>query len=409
MSHTPQIALALLIGGLGGACGLRAQAVALTNVTVVDPGFSQSVVPGPIIIDGGRIRAIGPTARIPRGARVVDGQGGFVLAGLWDMHAHLAALTPIGRSPEHYVGHGVLFVRDMGGLIDSLLPLRREIAAGHRVGPDIVLAGPTLNGIQAAPFHRLVTTDAEARLAVRELKTLGVDFIKVHRAIGREAFLAVLDEAQRQGLTVSGHVPLTMGWVEGTNAGMHTIEHVQTMAENVQPDASKLAQEAASIFDRLDGTLGDSIFASMRARGTYFDPTLVAYETSIARAAPPLAGRRRQAFERMKPITLRAARAGVPIVTGTDVLEAHGEMLLQELETLVGIGMSAREVLLAATVTSADAALRPQVGRVTVGAPASFLVLRANPLDDIKNLRTLSMVVLRGRLLSEAELRTLRQ
>jgi imidazolonepropionase-like amidohydrolase len=111
----------------------------------------------------------------------------------------------------------------------------------------------------------------------------------------------------------------------------------------------------------------------------------------------------------MKPIALRAARAGVPIVTGTDVLEAHGEMLLQELETLVGIGMSAREVLLAATVTSADAALRPQVGRVTVGGPASFLVLRANPLDDIKNLRTLSMVVLRGRLLSEAEFRTLRQ
>lgn len=409
MFHTPWIALAIVIAGLVAARELRAQAVAITNVTIVDPGLPQPLVPGPIIIEDGRVRAIGPTVRIPPGARVVDGRGGFVVAGLWDMHAHLAALTPVGRAPERYVGHGVLHVRDMGGFTDSLLPLRREIAAGHRVGPDIVLAGPTLNGIQAAPFHRVVTADAEARVAVRELKALGVDFIKVHRAIGREAFMAALDEAQRQGLTVSGHVPLVMGWIEGANAGMRTIEHVQTMPENVQPDASKVAKEVWSIFERLDGALGDSIFAAMRSRGTFFDPTLVGYETTIAHAAPPLAARRREAFDRMKAITLRAARAGVPIVTGTDVLEAHGETLLQELETLVGIGMSPRDVLLAATVTSADAALRPEAGRVTAGGPASFLVLRANPLDDIRKLRSLRMVVLRGRVLDEGELQVLRQ
>jgi len=401
--------VAVAVAGLAAPCAAGAQALVVTNVTVIDPGSSPQAAPGPVVVEGGRIRAIGPAARIPAGARVVDGRGGFVIAGLWDMHAHFAALTPIGRAPERYVGHGVLYARDMGGFTDSLLPLRRAIAAGGRVGPDIVIAGPTLNGIQAAPFHRLVTTEAEARTAVRELKALGVDLVKVHRAIRPEAFAAVIDEARRHGLTVSGHVPLAMGWMEGAAAGMRTIEHVQTIFENVQPDPSKMAGEFAAIADRLDGPLGDSIFATLRARGTYFDPTLVAYERSIARAAPPLAAVRRVAFERMKPIARRAGRAGVPIVTGTDVLEAHGEMSWRELETLVGIGMSAADVLRAATITSAEAALRPQAGRVAVGAPASFLVLRANPLDDIRNVRSLAVVVLRGRVIEDAELQALRQ
>ena len=102
------------------------------------------------------------------------------------MHAHYAAITPIGRAPERFIAHGVLNTRDMGSLTDSMLPLRTDIAAGRRIGPEIVLPGMTLNGIQPAPFHRMVTTDAEARAAVRDMKALGADFIKVHRAIGRE-------------------------------------------------------------------------------------------------------------------------------------------------------------------------------------------------------------------------------
>lgn len=392
-----------------GAPPLSAQVLAVTNVSVVDPGTTPSVVPGPIIVEDGHIRALGPDARIPAGARIIDANGAFAVPGLWEMHAHFAALTPVGRAPERMIGHGVLYARDMGGYPDSLLALRRDIESGRRVGPQIVLAGPTLNGIQAAPFHRKVETEADARNAVRELRALGVDFIKVHRAIGREAFLAVLDEARRQDLTVSGHVPLVMSWVDGANAGMRSIEHVQTIFENVQPDASKLVAEFSSIADRLDGAFGDSIFTAMRARGTFLDPTLMAYETSIGRAAPALAALRRAAYERMKPITLRAARAGVRIVTGTDVLDSHGDMLLQELETLVAIGMPVADVLLAATATSAEAAQRPLAGRLTVGAPASFLLLHANPLDDIRNLRALELVVLRGRVIESEELRRLRQ
>jgi len=388
---------------------LRPQAVVVTNATVIDAGAASPARVASIVIENGRISAIAGSPRIPAGAQVIDARGKFVVPGLWDMHAHLAALTPIGRAPEQFVAHGVLNVRDMGGLADSLFPLRAAIRSGMRTGPEIVMAGPTLNGEQPAPFHRKVTTDAEARAAVRELKAAGVDFIKIHRATGREAFDAIADETKRQGLAFAGHVPLVMGWVEASNAGMRTIEHIQTMFENIQPDARLIPAQFGDIGNRLDGALGDSIFAVLKRNHTFFDPTLIGYEATFATAAPAVAALRKVAYEKMKLIAARAARAGVPIITGTDVLDRHGEMLLQELERLVAIGMTPQQVLAAATVTSAEAAQRPEFGRIAVGAPASFLILDANPLTDIKNVRALSTVVLRGRVIGAEELARLRQ
>ena len=355
------------------------------------------------------MEALDAEAVRPDGFRVVDGRGRFAGASLWDMHAHLAALTPVGRAPERYVGHGVLHVRDMGGRIDELLPLREDIRAGRRVGPDLVIAGPTLNSEQPADFHRQVTTGAEARAAVRELKARGVDFLKVHRATNREAFTAIVDEARTVGLTVSGHVPLVMSWTEASRAGLRTIEHIQTIFENLQPDLQPTPARFTALADGLDGAVGDEIFGVLKAHGTYFDPTLVGYEATIESARPEAAAARRQAYTRMKPIAAKAARLGVPIITGTDVLDRHGDLLLTELERLVEIGMTPRQVLTAATITSAEAAGRPEAGRLRVGGPASFLLVDANPLQDITALRRLSGVVLRGQVLDAATLAPLRK
>lgn len=388
---------------------LVAQAVVITNASIVDASAADPTRVGSIVVENGRITAVGSSPLVPAGASIIDALGKFVVPGLWDMHAHLAALTPVGRAPERYVGHGVLNIRDMGGKTDLLFPLRTAIQDGARMGPEIVLAGPTLNGEQPAEFHRKVMTAAEARAAVRDLKAAGVDFIKIHRAMNREAFDAIADETKRQGMAFAGHVPLVMGWVEASNAGMRTIEHIQTIFENIQPDPTLIPGQFDSLVRRLNGTLGDSIFAVMKANRTFFDPTMVGYEASVGNATPVLAERRRVAYEKMKVIVARVARAGVPIITGTDVLERHGDMLLRELEQLVDIGLTAQQVLVAATVTSANAAQRPELGRVMAGAPASFVILDGNPLADIKNLRAISAVVLRKQVLNADELANLRR
>lgn len=381
----------------------------IEGATLVDPAASPPARVVSVLVRGDRVEAVAPRLERPPFARVIEGRGRFIVPGLWDMHGHLAALGPIGRAPEHFVGHGVLHVRDMGGYLDQLAALRADIAAGRRVGPTLRIAGPTLNSEHPADFHRTLTTAGEARGAVRELKAAGVDHLKVHRATTREVFEAVIDEGRRVGLPVVGHVPLTVSWVDASRAGMRTIEHIQTIFENLQPDLRLTPERFSHLADDLEGALGDEIFGVLKANGTWFDPTLIGYEAAIDGARPEAAAARRQAYGRMKAIAAKAARAGVPIVTGTDVIAQPGEMLLRELERLVEIGMSAPAVLTAATITSATAAGRPELGRVRAGGPASFLLVDANPLDDIAALRRLSLVVHQGRVFTVTDLAALRQ
>lgn len=384
-------------------------ATLIEGVTIVDPAARPPTRVASILVRGSRIEAVGPRLARPPRAVVIDGRGRFAVPGLWDMHAHLAALTPIGQAPERYVGHGVLHVRDMGGFLDQLAPLRDEIRGGRRTGPTIVLAGPTLNGERSADFHRTVSGAEEARAVVAELQAAGVDHIKLHRATSREVFEAIAAEARRRRLPFVGHVPLAVSWIEASQAGMRSIEHIQTIFENLQPDLRLTPERFAQLAADLDGATGDGIFAAMKANGTYFDPTLIGYEATIDTAAPAVASARRAAYARMKTIAARAARAGVAIVTGTDVLDRHGEMLLREIEVLADIGLSPAAVLTAATTTSAAAAGQPELGRVQAGAPASFLLVDANPLDDVRHLRRLSLVVLAGRVLTAADLAALRR
>lgn len=403
-----------LLGLLALACiappqRLPAQALVIANGTIIDPSGKNPLTRATVVVARGRVVAVGPSPTIPPGARVVDARGKFLVPGLWDMHAHLAALTPVDHVPERYVGYGVLGIRDMGGYADTLFPLRGRIRAGERIGPEIVMPGPTLNGEQAAPFHRTIVTAAEAHAAVRELRYLGVDFIKVHRAMGRTVFLAVIDEARRDGLTVSGHVPLVMSWIEASNLGMRTIEHIQTIFENEQPDPTLVTGQFDAIAGRLAGPHGDSIWAALKRNHTFFDPTLIGYEANLDKAGPEVAAKRRVAFARLKLLAGRIAKAGVPILAGTDVLERQGDMLLLELERLVEIGLTPRQALAAATTTATEAVLHHGTGRIEVGAPAMMLVLDANPLLDIKNLRALSAVVLMGRLIEAPELARLRE
>ncbi len=134
--------------------GLLAQALVIANGIIIDPSGKTPPAQGTVVVERGHVVAVGRAPAIPAGARFVDAKGKFLVPGLWDMHAHLAALAPVDHAPEQYVGYGVLGVRDMGGFADTLFKLRGTIRAGDRIGPEIVMAGPTLNGEQAARLDR---------------------------------------------------------------------------------------------------------------------------------------------------------------------------------------------------------------------------------------------------------------
>ncbi len=371
-------------------------AILLVGGFVVDPDSAAAPRRADVLIAGERIVAVGSRVAAPARARRIDVRGQYLVPGLWDMHAHVAAVGPTGDALEDYVRHGVLGIRDIGGRVDEVLALREAVASGKRLGPTMVVAGPTLNGEQSGDFHRKIANAAEARIAVREIRDRGVDFIKIHRATSRDAFAGVRDQSRRERLAFSGHVPLVMSWIEASDAGMATIEHVQTIIENELEGGVQSAAAITAAVERLEGARGDAIFAAMARNRTYWTPSLIAYEGTWKADAPARKALKQQLYARMRPFVGRAFRVGVSILAGTDLLERRGAGLHDELDRLVQAGLSSRQALAAAT-TNAFRLTQRGPGSIKPGHEASLIVVAANPLTAIANLRRLNIVFLKGR------------
>src|SRR5262245_60284590 len=187
---------------------LASAPLAITHVTVIDPGSPAALRDRTVVVTGTRISAMDTTGRvtIPRGARTIDGTGKFLIPGLWDMHVHLSDATEAAF--PLLVANGIAGVRDLGGDLQQIDRWRAEIARGTRLGPIILRAGPFVDGPKDSKTNRLAITDpGVARHAVDSLAALGVDCIKVHNALPRDAFFAVLDEARKRHLPVAVHLP----------------------------------------------------------------------------------------------------------------------------------------------------------------------------------------------------------
>src|SRR5262245_16330853 len=186
-----------------------------------------------VLIVNPRIAAVGPAGSIgiPRAARVVDGRGKFLIPGLADMHVHLTAAGEPDGSRRFMVplllANGITTVRDMGGYLESLIPLRKEIDEGERLGPRIFYAGPYLDGSPPSFEPSFVVMNrTQANEDVRQLEQRGVDFIKVQSMLSREAYFAIAEAARRVHLVFVGHVPDRVTAAEAADAGEHSIEQL---------------------------------------------------------------------------------------------------------------------------------------------------------------------------------------
>src|SRR3982750_2393473 len=199
----------VLVGVLCSFClvgkSLRAQStLVVQDVSVID-GTGTAVRPhSTVFITGGRIDSIVDSHThnsFAKNARVIRATGQFVIPGLWDMHVHLnASDLPI------LVAYGVTGVRDMGNKLSDVDSWRARIAAGVMIGPRIFRVGPILNGQVFGPAQVEIRNEAEARAAVRVLKHVGVDQIKLHLMLSREAYFGLSDEAKKLGIPFVGHI-----------------------------------------------------------------------------------------------------------------------------------------------------------------------------------------------------------
>ena len=422
MSRLSSIAAPLTL--LAAACGNTPPPqdfIAITNVTIVDVVGGTTQAGMTVLTKAGQIADISPGASVPQGAMRLDGTGKFLVPGLWDMHAHHQATGP--ESLDLFLANGVVGTRDMGADVEFILPLRDRINRGELSGPEIVAAGPILDDRPTDwPFRRRITNAEEARDAVRSLKNRGVDFIKVHDSTPREAYLAIAEEAPRQGLSFAGHVPFSVTIAEAADSGIKSIEHLANnrvfrecsgnepySAAGCQPLFDKLAAKGVwqtptmGFFQDIpDLFSGKPLRHAEYASDSLLELTRKNVEVSKLdeRALASLRANARTSLAAIHDLHSR----GNGLLAGCDGI-VPGFCLHDELQWMIEARLTPLQALQTATINPAKFLGREKTqGTIEVGKRADLVLLEADPLTDIRNTRRIAAVIVRGRLLSKPDI-----
>ncbi len=400
----------------------QTRALAITRVSVVDVVDGRILQNSTVTIRSKTIASITQNSGPPRDAQVVDGQGKFLIPGLWDMHAHIEMT---GESwLQLNVANGVTAIRDMGSTLDFILNLRDATASGRVLGPRIFAAGPILDDAPGDwPFRIRVKTAEDGRAAVQLLKRRGVDLIKVHDHTPREAFFAIAAEARRQNLLLAGHIPIGLTAEQVIDAGQRDIEHLSNLGLwRPCSGGQKYSPEACRPF-----------FEMLARQGVWSTPTLVAMSEIMTIGTPASALSADQLVYASKSlramwagnqsisspgaaqflkdnadvgavVTKDMANAGVGILAGCDSMVA-GFCVHDELAAMVRGGMTPLAALQTATLNPARYfGLQQTAGSIASGHSADLVLLDASPLTDIINVGRIRAVVVAGRFLDRPEL-----
>ena len=354
---------------------------------------------GTLLVDEGRLTAVGETdtVEVPAGAERVDLSGHTFMPAIIDTHVHLReARDELIDDLQRKAYYGVGVVLSLGrGASDTAFAMRDETlpntARYRTVGRGITGPEP---GRTEVPYW--VTTEEEARAAVQELATQNVDWVKIWvderggqvEKLPSELYSAVIDEAHQQGLRVTAHVYSLEDAKGLLRAGLDAFAHgIRDM--DIDDEVVELFRErphvllapnlpnpgVASDLSWLSGTIPPDQLEQMQERSV---------DNPEAQEAFGIQARN----------LVRLAAEGVIIAFGTD--GSAGWSPHAEMEDMVRAGMQPADVLVAATGNSAALVGLDDVGTLEANKSADFIVLGANPLDDITNTRQIVDVYLRG-------------
>lgn len=442
--------------------------LAITGITVIDGTGSRPLRNATILIDKGRFVAVGSSKTpIPTRAKRIDGRGKFAIPGMWDMHTHVddPELVEVKPTKEEkaqwlplFVLNGVTSIREMAGDLDLVKGWSKSTAAGALFGPRIFFGGPLVDGPSPMWPESIAIDGAEkGRQVVRDLKARGADFVKVYSLLGKESFLAIADEAKKQGIPVCGHVPVSVTNREAMEAGLNSIEHLLQL-ERELVDSQKLADKRSQIpqglareerFEKMaeawadcySESAADDLFRDYKKLGTWIDPTLVvSYENAFYEPTDPKMAARtmyipayvrdwwspeenvhfknqsaslrhgQQIIHKLRMTMIKSlVKAGVPMMTGSDMGgNPHcfaGWGIHDELALLVQAGLTPMQALVCATSNPAKyMKVFDQVGSIEKGKIADLVILTADPLTDIHNVSKIDGVIQGGQLLDRKEL-----
>ncbi len=416
--------------------------VAFENVTVVPMDSECHLAGQTVLVENGRITAMGPAEAtpVPDGYTRVDGTGKYLLPGLTETHGHLpsgsAAPEMVDRVLQLYVLNGVTTVRGMLGH-PAQLEWRQQAAGWQRLSPQLVLAGPSING-NSAP------TPEVAVQMVEDQKAAGYDLLKIHPGVSLATFNAMAEAARRANIPFSGHVPLDVGVQRAIEAGYASIDHLDGYLEALIADGAPVTSADTGFFglglvDHIDNDKLAPLVRATREAGVYVNATETLMQTlagdgqpaqmladaSMAwwpedeverwagsvtslQETPGVTADQRARFLELRFWLIRSLHeGGVGLLLGSDAPQignVPGFSSLRELELMVEAGLSNFEALATGTRNVGQYLGEPEFGTIAVGHRADLLLLDADPLEDVSNVRRQAGVMVNGRWLPGTEI-----
>lgn len=371
-------------------------------------GNGQVPARGGVSIRDGRIESVGPLAKRPPGATIVDGTGLFLMAGFIDAHTHLTwprqripELTTLqpdtpftaARSARTKLASGVTTVRDLGGNNGVDLELSRAIERGDVPGPRMIPAGRFIcpTGGHVYYYARQADGPDEVRKAVREQIRGGAGLIKLMLS---------------GGAADAGEDPTAMHFGEDEiRAGVRAASALhRRVAAHAHPAEAIRAAAAAGVVSVEHATYMDEETMQILVKsGTWVVPTQAVYKRladNVDGWPAAKAAISRDLLVEKTPRLRAAVEAGVKIGVGTDASIHHfpHDQFASELLALTEVGLSNEQILTAATRGNAELlGLADDIGTVEAGKRADLVLLGGDPLDDLAHSRDVRFIVRNGR------------
>jgi imidazolonepropionase-like amidohydrolase len=392
--------------------------VAIVGVSVVDLKGGPPIADAAVIVEGDRIKAVGPAAstQVPAGAEVIRAAGRWVVPGLMNMHTHYGLVLP-GRQGAELANEteaalalrmasnarlsllsGVTTTRSTGESKGADYALRRAIERGETIGPRMFTAGETLNvtgGHGWNPSEEGLDTPDAFRRAVRRRAFDGAEWIKIAISGGiadthgdiaashmtKEEVTAVTDTAHRHGLKVTAHSGSPGATLEAIEAGLDCVEHGYFLT--------------------------DEVLTRMAEKGVWLVPTIVVSQRTVMEFFKKIGSpdwylaRVASVGESHFKMLRNAIQHKVKIALGTDQFPFEPNdattATIREAQYYVEAGMTPLQALRAATIETATMLdVQDRLGSIEPGKLADLIITDADPSKDIRSLRSIKVVMKGG-------------
>jgi imidazolonepropionase-like amidohydrolase len=411
--------------------------VRITNVRVFDPKTQELSELVSLVFEENKITSIDAADAHSDGEASIDGQGGTLVAGMYEMHGHLGQNSALLN-----IAAGITSVRDMGNQNEVLSGLIEKIETGRLAGPRIIRSG-FIEG--KSPYSsnngELVSTQEEAIAAVRKYGNGEFHQIKIYNSMNGEWVPAMIEEARKLGLKVAGHVPAFSNADQMIEAGYDEMTHINQVMLGWVLDEGEDTRTLLRLTAlkrlpdlNIDDPRVQKTIAAMAERGTAIDPTLAIHEALLRSRNGvtqegvldyidhmPISTQRSAkkawsdvsapgddvaydtAFDKIIETVSAMREAGIMLVPGTDLGGSFAYH--RELELYQQVGMSAPEILAWATYGMADyVGQADTLGSIEPGKLADFFLIPGDPTKDLKAIKTISMVVKDGQVYFPSEI-----